>query len=279
MQCKIGAFVLTVILSAALSGCLVEKKKLETITSTDTNLHIYTDGQYIDYTVIIDEEGQTQTGTLRVRWDSAQQIINPLDSTQYAVLKETTTLTIDDNSGNPNEIIRYIEQDSNGSMYVRAYGTLDPLDHSWLSDQPNVGPGILKRFEIFRSPLAIASSISLTNFYIFEDCDGANCPTKIAYYYGRSFEVVDSNQTVSTNAGTFANAYKISYEATVIPEPTAPLLDILDVCGGIGSITSHSAMLYVVPEIGIIEIVNICTDSGAAPVIYTMILDNTNITF
>lgn len=284
MQYKIGKFVLAIIISSALSGCLVEKKIPETIASTDTNLHIYTDKQYIDYTVRIDDGGPSiQTGTLRVRWDSPQQqITNPLDTTQYDVLKETTTLTIDGSSGNPDEIIRYIEQDSDGSMYLRAYGTLDPLNHSWLSDQLEAPPGTLQRYEIFRSPLPMTGPITLDNFYVIGECTGTNCPTEIAHYYGRSFEVVDSNKTVTTNSATFTNAYKIRFDATVDPsDPSAPLLDIFDVCG-IGSFTTHTAYLYVVPEIGIIQMESSCTDLGGVgvePVFYTFTYESTNINF
>lgn len=285
---KLGIVLLALSISILLSGCLVDQKDVETIASTDNALRIYQPFDTINYQVQVNRASGTENGTLQITWNNPDvSILNPITQETYSVLKETTTLTINDED--PNELIRYIEQDKNddnnskGSMYLRAFDTAVANKYYWLSTALNVPPGTLERFEIFRSPMPsdlskpLPDQIGMNNFYIFEDCTGTSCPTRIAFASSRTFKVTAREQTVETPAATFTNAYKVQYNATINREATTPLLDILAVCGESG-ITSHAAILYIVPEIGIIKIENTCTYSlGTSPVFYIITLDNTNI--
>lgn len=282
---KPGMILLAVGISSLLGSCHVEQKDVEIFESTDNTLRIYQPSDVINYRVQISSPNGTQFGTLKIEWaDPDQAIQNPLTQETYSVLKETTTLTIDDEE--PSELIRYIEQDSdNGSMFLRALDTAVANNYYWLSKREAVPPDTLERFEIFRSPMPDDSSlplpgeINLNDFYTLGDCTGTDCPTRIAFSSFRTFQVTARGQRVETIAATFTNAYTVSYRATVNREATTPLLDILAVCGESG-ITAHDATLHIVPEIGIVKIENTCTDlsaTGASSVIYIITMERTNI--
>lgn len=276
---KLGMMLLAVGVSALLSSCLVDKKKLETIDNTDTNLRIYQPTDHIDYFVQVDDVSGTQVGTMQVKWESTNPITNPLTIESYSsILKETTTLTI--NGGDPEVLVRYIEQDVNGSMYIRAFDSSELNKYFWLSSESTGLPGSLQRFEIFRSPLAMTGEINLGDFYVFGDCTGTNCPPPTARYYNRIFKVTGTNETLSISAGEFTNIYTVQYNAYANPDATMPILDVLDICGS-GGLTMHEAKLYVAPKIGIIRTENICTDSGGGGdiSIYTITLDTTSISY
>ena len=165
---KLGMICLAAGISTLLSSCLVDKKTPETINNTNTNLRTYQDTDYINYTVEINDSSGNIPGdhTLQIKWESAPAILNPITAEQYdGILKETSTLTID--GGSSEVVVSYIEQDANGSMYLRAFPTLTPNEYYWLSSSLNVGPGALDRFETFRSPLAMSGLINMGDFYVF----------------------------------------------------------------------------------------------------------------
>jgi len=282
---KLGIILLALSISTLLSSCLVSQKDVETSDSTDNFLRIYKPSDTINYRVQIHSSNDTEFGTLQIKWSANAEISNPLTLETYSVLKETTTLTIDNET--PNELIRYIEQDSSdnpdshGSIYLRAFDTAVTNEYYWLSDQLNAGT--LERFETFHSPLPLSlpqpNKIDMSDFYILGDCTGTDCPTRAAFVSSRTFNVTARNQEVETLAATFTNAYKVQYNVTTNRETTTPLLDILAVCGGSG-ITTYAATLYIVPEIGIVRMENTCNDlssAGTPPVTYIITLDNTSI--
>lgn len=278
---KFGMILLPLCISVLLSGCLVDKKTPRTISLTGTNLRTYQNADYINYTVTANDVNGSRSGTLQIKWETpSQTIIDPISSTSYLdTLKETTTLTLNDED--PDELVRYTEQDSNGSMYLRAFDTTDINKYYWLSPDLSVTSDILQEFEIFRSPLAEAGQIDLGRFYVQEDCTGTGCASSVALSDSRTFEVTITNQTLEIpGIGIFTNVYQVQYNATTTPQATSPLLDILNVCADAGNTTTHMATLYVVPEIGIIRTVNTCTDqvSGYSS-IHIINLDTTSFPF
>lgn len=275
---------LTTSISVLLSGCLVKKEdpaSVPSFTSNTNQLRIYQPFDTIYYNVRVDSANGTQSGTLQVKWEDTAPITDPIASPtqQYFVHKETSTLAI--TGGDTDELIRYVEQDpTTGSLYLRAFPTPTDMVNYWLS--PTITPtSSLQSFEIFHSPLTLGST-TLDNFYVVGDCSGGTqCLEREALVQSRSFTVTAVNQTVDIpGTGIFKNAYTVQYDTTTTREATAPpLLDILDVCGSIGNftITSHSATLYIVPEIGVIKMVNECTDTSSnSDVIYTATLDRPN---
>ncbi|HEC20393.1 MAG TPA: hypothetical protein ENI97_13810 [Gammaproteobacteria bacterium] len=285
---KLTMILLAVGLSGALGGCLVKKKdpsEIPTYTSTDPVLRFYQPGDTINYLVQAQDGVTTRTGTLQIKWENTNPIPSPFPPNTYTVLKETTTLTLGQTSPVTDTLVRYVEQDTTtgttttGSMYLRAFDSPTAGEYFWLSPS-NVPTSSVQRFEIFRSPLdtaAMAGQIDLGNYYVVDNCNGTTCNDQLAFIQSNTFEVTASNQTVDIpGTGIFKNVYKVQYNATMTPGPTTPLLDILNVCGGTGQVTSHQTVLYIVPEIGVIKMVNTCTDQGGgAPVIYIATLDTT----
>lgn len=284
------ALLLATGIGISLSGCLVKKKSPDEVTtfftSTATVLRIYQPFDTIYYRIRVDDSsGISQFGTLQLKWEDAGTLPDPFTpATLYPVLKETSTLTID---GNEDALVRYVEQDNTvgspteGSMYLRAFATATLGEYHWLSDKSIAPPGVLQKYEIFHSPLSMTGQIDLGNFYILGDCTGTDCPTRFAFSQTRNFEVTAINQTVDIpGIGIFKNVYTVKYNATINRDATAPLFDILDVCGAAGAITSHETTLSIVPEVGIIKMVNICTDqqpgSLSPTTIYTATLDDTS---
>jgi len=286
---KLGMMLLAVSIGTLLSSCLVKKKspdQITTFTSTTNQLRIYQPFDTIYYNVQVDSAlSGSQSGTLQVEWRDTRQITDPLASPtqQYSVREETTTLSISDGVGGTNDeqLVRYVEQDNiTGSLYLRAFPTQTRDVYYWLSPT-NPPTSMLQRFEIFRSPLAMAGTIDLGAFYVASDCsDRQQCQISEALAQSRLFTVTAINQTVDIpGTGIFKNAYRVKYDATTNRQATAPVFDILDVCGSLGNFTStsHSATLDIVPEIGVIKMVNECTDSASnSDVIYTATLDHTS---
>jgi hypothetical protein len=88
---------------------------VQNISRTTDVLHIYQDKEYIDYDVTAittsNPSFPTRIGTLRVQWDSSAELIDPINPTiQYPVLKETSTLSFNDDTGSSAVVIRYISQ-------------------------------------------------------------------------------------------------------------------------------------------------------------------------
>ena len=279
---RLGMILLAISLSGLLSSCLVKKEKvpnIKTYTSTTDTLRLYQPGDRIDYQVQIDNaDSGRQVGTMTILWESTPNLSDPFDPITHPVLKETTTLTIE---GNEEILVRYIEQDTpNHSKYLRAFDAPVANQYLWLS-ATNAPADTVDKFENLDSPMVVAGQLALGDFYIVGDCNGTNCTTRETHSFNRTFQVTAMNQTVETPAGNFEKTYKARHMATTNREATGPLSDILDVCGDAGEANSHDAILDVVPEIGIVKIVNTCTNltAGGSPTFYTISMESTNIDY
>ena len=204
---------------------------------------------------------------------------DPIHNTDISpVLKETTTLTYNDNTDptNPDAIsVRYISQVTTppvdtsepglGSIILRAiddeidadYWPYDP-DYVGTPDSDVISP------VIFKSPLILLSDSLSQNFSIME-CSSNQCSNEVYTFSG--IANIDSDATeVTTNLGIFSNPFRVSFNGTTTPGVGASAVeflgDIRDICGTTIDSTTHNGYMSVVPEIGIIQMNSLCIKSG-----------------
>jgi hypothetical protein len=294
---------LSLTVATALSGCLVDKKKPSQVTKisrTTDNLHIYKDGESIDYNVraVNTGDGSVSYGQLHIQWASHANLIDPIDGvTPYPVLEETTTLDFDDASSEPDSsVIRYISQDSAGNITLHAIsdGSGTPSDPTlfWPSLSGNIPTSPVATPIIFGSPLTVGNDplstfVSPVEFDVMEGCGSGTCPTQL-YHFNDSFMVVSDSDEISTNLGTFTNPFRLSFNGGTSTRNSGLALsllgDIRDACGDINESVTHGTdagggQLFVMPEIGVIYAdywCHVIVGSGKT-VHYTMTLNNTSI--
>jgi hypothetical protein len=295
MKFQVSAVAVLAVVVVSLGGCLVEKDKgaAKTYASNTNILHTYVAGNVITYD-LKEYSGTTRYGTLEVKWEQTADIKDPFSNTYFPVLKETTTVYFNDSASPESQVVRYIEQSTdvlagtNGTIYLRAIDdpTTSPpnaTDDWWLSNQGTVPSVTLDRFVIFRSPITLADTLEI-NFNVLDDCSGSTCPQSLGTF---SNGLTVGNNLVSvggTRYGTFSNVYRISYAGSLNPtdQPLVSPFDFLDICrtGDLQGIpVNHSGTLDIVPEIGVIRIVNTCSYQSitSEPVQYEAIIRNTNI--
>lgn len=285
----VGAFLLVSLLVSSLTGCLVKKKDLKKISRTTDNLHIYQPGEYIDYDVTATRYSRfgdysVQTGTLRVEWKQHNDLIVPLTggAVSIPVIQEINTLNINGaaNAGN----IRYISQDNTtdiGQVTLHAIEAIDAEDHYWLNTNGDASLSTIEDFITFKSPMVISGTTN-NDFYILDGCpiDGTECLSSVGHFTD-SLEVVGDSNEITTNLGVFINPFQINFSGNYAPTPpTFPIVDIRQVCTeGTTVTTSYNGTMFVMPEIGMIQMSNTCYDQGGSgdTVYYTITLRSTNI--
>ncbi len=305
MQNRQGTLLLAIIIGTALSGCLVEKKNPEdivTISRTTDFLHIYKANEFIDYNVqaIPNEEPFTvASGTLRVLWEQNLDLIDPINgTTKYPVLKETTTLTFTSNSELNASVIRYISQDDDDTSPTKGSITLHAIEDIgstlyWptAAGETNLSAPVISPV-IFGSPLMpigidpLAAFASPVEFFVMDGCNAgtASCINEI-YRFSDNFMVDNDTKEITTNIGIFKDPFELSFNGSVIDSGSSLAISILgdirDACGTTGESTTHGGgKIFVMPEIGIIQMENTCTVSNTGKIMfYTFTLDNTNISF
>lgn len=291
-QARAAALLFVTVASLSLGGCLVDKEKTsaKTYVSGTNILHTYVAGNAIVYDLKKITSTGTEYGTLEIKWETSVDKVAPFSNNQvtYPVLKEITNI-YSSGSFTPEETaVRFIQQDTSGpttgTVYVRAIDDLAAVPDYWLSAETTGLPGTLDKFEIFRSPIVLGSVNALeTEFNVMLGCSGASsCQQSVGHFYNR-LEAVNYPETVKgTGKGTFSNAYKITFQGDVAPtDLPLPFFDFLDICHASGSaLTTHSGTLFIVPEIGVVQLINTCQttgQSGIETVNYIATLRDTNI--
>ena len=277
--------VLAIISAATLSGCLVEKKDPVLIARTTDNLRVYEPGDYIDYYVTATSSvgTTTQTGILRLEWFLHGGLIRPgTTDPLIPVLKEVTSLTYNGASSAPPGSVKYISQENSTDPnpgQVTLYAIEGPggeLD--WLSIDDITGLKLPtdELFVIFESPMAVGLNQLPISFFAMEGCDqtSGTC-TQPFGYYSDDMNIIGDTTSITTNLGVFINPFRISFNGTTIPSNGFPIIDARNICGS--STTTHAGTMYVMPEIGIIQMTNTCNDALNDPVIYTITIRSTNI--
>lgn len=289
-----GAILLALIVTTGLSGCLVKKKDLEKIARTTDNLRVYQPGDYLIYNVSatrvpnLGGAPEILSGTLRIDWIPHANLTVPFTggTVTIPVLQEVSTLNL--NGGASNEgTTRYISQDGNGQVTLHAIEAIGTEDHFWLNTSGDADLSNLEYFTIFNSPITfgdqdfdsydpatdITTPNSTVNFYVLEDCEGnASCNSAVGQFIDDHDVVGDSNE-ITTNFGVFINPFRIQFSGSATPTPTFPVVfDVRDVCGT--QFTTHSGTMYVMPEIGMVEMSSTCADSNinGSTVYYTITL-------
>lgn len=304
----LGSGLLITLLS--LSGCLVDSgSDLDKIRTLDqAYLHIYKDGEFIEYKVLMLGDkisGSGVTGTIRVQWDTPTTQIssNPLDtSAPYIenVLKETTTIEY---LGETTTIVRYITQDRNpdspsyGSITLHAFNSFtDSTKFSYVyhSDTktptfPPDPPAI-----IVDSPILDKETLkpisgqkdTVIDYYVLPNCgipDATLCDQANQRFQQTTLLSDMTIDELQTDVDYF-KVLKIRYESGhVTPlagEEQLPL-DLRGFCGDPAYAVSFNGYEFVYPKIGIVRFENVCryTSPPGGTLSFNGNISRTNIKF
>jgi hypothetical protein len=281
-------------ISLGSTGCFVESDgdSVEPLPIRDNHLHIYQDGQFLEYNVDVIDSGQTgtQTGTLRIEYTTDSILENPLDTSSglITVTKETTTLDY----GSPFTTVRYFQQDpiptdplepdTGGTVRLLAYNAQDSAEATTrlsTTQQPN---DVIEPIVITESPFAdVPSNDKSIEFYVFSNCAPTQCDDATQRY----FELKRFSQFEFTTAETlldFFNAYLIPYSGDIsdynITDDRKVRLDIRAFCGAVNEETvSFSGRQWIHPQVGVVRFVNTCTSTTFGTITVTGVLAHTNI--
>jgi hypothetical protein len=269
MQRVIKIALLAFISIITLSSCLVEKKDLKQIARTTNNLRVYQAGDVVTYSVeeLRLSDFSTRFGTLTVKWLAHDSLLRPGPVTPLIpVLEQHITLSFD--SGAPEEpgTVRYISQDDvTGEVTLHAIKDPTPTSglspYFWLSESGLIStPITTKSFSIFTSPMDVGIDPAPVKFNVMKDCDTSSaCTDHLGEY----------------TLGDFVNPFQISFNGTTIsPDSGFPIIDVRNICGTIT--TTHTGTMYVMPEIGIIQMTNTCNNAGGDNVRHTIRIRSTN---
>lgn len=303
---KSGMIVLVTGLSMLLSSCHIKQKDVETIARSTDTLHIYKDREWIEYNVsaIDPVSGITTFGVLLVEWTATAALADPVDiGVTHNVLKETTTLAYNDDLSDPVvTVIRFISQvdedppaPNQGSIILHAIddgsNTSTPGTAAyWLYEPSNTGNAISDVIApiIFDSPMAVgvappsSSTSSPVNFSVMDGCASGTCGDEL-YQFTDGYTVEGDSSPISTNLGKFSNPFELSFSGTSAPGSNllarAVLGDIRQACGSSDNNLIHAGNMFVMPEIGIIQMTNTCqvTSGTGSNITYIITIRNTNI--
>ncbi len=276
---KPGVILLVASISALLSSCHIEQKDVETIPSVTNTLRIYKAGERIEYNVTATNlnTGMINRGILTVKWEATSDLIDPINTTiTIPVLKETTTLTYDDdNTADPAIVIRYISQinteppsTNQGRIILHAIddGSGTPTNPNyWPYDTtnastPNSNADVISPV-IFDSPIVVGTpENSSLNFSIMEGCGSGTCGTEI-YNFIDNISVDNKTSEITTELGKLTKLFKISFSGRNIPKgglTLSVLGDIRHACGDSTKDLTHFGNMLVMPEVGIVQMENTC---------------------
>ena len=303
----IAAIALMTLTAVALTGCLVKKKEPEPpYYRKSDNLRVYKQGDWIRYNVFATTKagpslGDFRSGILEVQWDNYSSLISPDGNTSnggepYDVIEKRYLFCLNDAAGTPciptETVIQYVHQDdpktdpnvtlaTAGTERLVAMGNHPtPSQYYWLSPGGSSilsSSGILGGQEpviTLKSPLDIPDDYTV-EYYLMDDCyPGPGCQSDVGRFTN-TIKVVGDGTQINTNIGNYADPIEINFNGDVIPY-TTPLpvkFDIFDLCSD-GS-SSHSGRMYIVPEIGAIQMKITCKDNiSGNTILYDITVDS-----
>ncbi|MDX2464730.1 MAG: hypothetical protein QNK31_09510 [Porticoccus sp.] len=296
---KLRILIFAALISALLSGCLVDKKKVDKISRSTDTLRIYQAGDVIEYNINATTSNNvtgntTQYGTMRIEWANTASITDPISGGEiFPDLKETTTITYDGSTQPDAIVVRYISQintapavgsDDPGIGSIILHAIHDQLgadywpyiDGTVPPNSPVITP------VIFESPLMVGN-ISPQAFSIME-CGTSQCNNEIYQFSDGVVNTVGDSKEIDTGLGVFTNPFEVSYSGGIIPvgaQALSFLGDIRDACGTSADRITHSGTMFVMPEIGIVQMTNQCTnlEPGGDIIFYNIEATNTSFTF
>ncbi len=263
-----------------LSGCLVEKKDVEQVTRTAEELHIYKANEFITYSVneLRFSDFSTRVGTLTIQWLAHAPLRRPGTTTDITVLEEVIKLSFD-SGADETGTVRYISQDATGKVTLHAIQAPGINQYYWLSTNDiSTLTTPTESFTIVNSPMSVGLNPPTVSFYAMEDCDPTSgvCPRPLGLY-SDNMNIVGDTTSITTGLGIFTNPFQISFNGTTIPTNGSPIVDVRNICGTISTTTTHTGTMYVIPEIGIIQMTNTCNDTGGDKITHTITITDTNI--
>ena len=294
----IAAIALMTLTAVALTGCLVTKKEPEPpYYRKSDNLRVYKQGDWIRYNVIATtlsgtSAGNVRSGILEIRWGNYSTLTSP-DGNNYDVIEKLITVEIND-SGSPVPIttVHYVQQDVRKGMNPDVYGTEqlvamghpNPNEYYWLNTKGGINysvngvPGGQEPETTLESPLLIGQSYTV-EYFLMDDCytGTPGCQDDIGKS-STSVNVVGDGTQINTNLNNYANPFQVNFNGEIIPaagiSPLPLLFDIFDVCSDEQS--SHNGRMFIIPEVGIIQLTNTCQDlSGTGDIIlYDITVDD-----
>lgn len=257
------------LLTLPLSGCLVEKKPIETHSRIQDNLRIYQPGDKLFYdfftTRTIGNSGsiQRRSGTLSVKWESTADLQDPFDTTKnYSVLKQTFNISYNGETNTDPGIVRYIQQDATGAVSVVAVESGTELFWFDAGGGPTVD-AVSPMVILGAMSDYLASTDSTAAFHLMGGCSGKTyCDTDNSIYNNSISYLGDSQSVTSDYLGKFTNPLKLIMDGSIQPlgGEVAPFLDILHACDDSPQtfVRNTGTVSYVFPEIGPIRIDNFC---------------------
>ncbi|VAX03710.1 hypothetical protein MNBD_GAMMA20-2142 [hydrothermal vent metagenome] len=296
----IAAIALVTLAAVALTGCLVEKKDPEPPNyRTTDNLRIYKQGDWIRYNVFATttiagpSRGDFSNGTLEVRWGNYSPLPSPDNNASnngdiYDVIEKRYLFCLNDTGGTPctPEVvaIQYVHQDdlttdtAGTERLVAMGGHPTPGQYYWLNttagstaapaNPDNNIVGGQETVITLNSPLFINDDYTV-KYHLMDGCilGTAKCQSDVGQFTHTITVVGDSTQ-INTNIGNYANPFRVSFtRGKAVPDTSVgsqlPLtFDIFDLCSDGNS--THFGHMYIVPEVGIIQMSNTCTDSDTS---------------
>ena len=279
------------------------------------NLRVYKQGDWIRYNVFAttiagDGSGDFNSGILEVRWEGYSLPNSPDGNASnggasYDVIEKRYLLCLEGTYCKPDTvIIHYIHQDdpttdSNvtsdtaGTERLVAMGGHPDFSPSqpqyyWLnttggrnSAPANPDNDVIGGQEpviTLKSPLFINDAYTV-EYYLMDDCytGPGGCQSDVGSFTN-SIRVVGDGTQINTNIGTYANPLEINFNGEVIPDVnvggTLPItFDIFDLCTYKWS--EHSGRMYIVPEIGAIQMRITCGDKTTGDaILYDITVDS-----
>jgi hypothetical protein len=150
-----------------------------------------------------------------------------------------------------------------------------------MPDSPVISP------VIFDSPMVVGVLPPNTpmDFAMMEGC-GVSPNNNLCgdefYRFNDNFSVDGDTRSITTNLGIFTNPIELGFRGGNTPRGNFALSilgDIRGACGSSNEQIEHNGNMFVVTEIGIIQITNLCTilAGNGDNVSYSMTIRNTNI--
>lgn len=292
----LAGLTLAVLGATTLTGCLVKQEAPPPpyYRTTDT-LRNYQHGDWIQYNVIATKStavGTEQTNAiLKVSWtEPSPATITAPDGETYNVLKKVIAISYVGEDGNvvdTAETVHYVLREDTTQLVAMGHpnlgqyywmngtgGILFPPDRA---DSPSGGQEPISQLT---SPLAVGQAYTV-EYYLMDECTTQNpgCQLDVGKFTNNLSVDGDSEQ-INTNLNNYANPFKVSFSGRVIPaagiSPLPLSFDIFDVCSEAQS--SHIGNMYIVPEIGVIQLSNRCTDHNATGDViqYDITIDTTS---
>lgn len=258
--------------------------------------------------------GDFRSGILEVQWGNYSPLTSPDGNVSnggepYDVIEKRYLFCLNDAAGTPcipteTRVIQYIHQDDPKSDPNITLATAGTERLVAMGGHPNFSPSQPQYYWLnttggrssapanpdndiiggqepvitLKSPLFI-NDVYTVEYFLMDGCviGVTNCQSDVGRFTN-SIKVVGDSTQINTNIGNYANPLEINFNGKVIPDvnvgDTLPItFDIFDLCTYKQS--EHSGRIYIVPEIGAIQMKITCKDSiSGNAILYDITVDS-----